>query len=161
LPITDPKVKIHNLLTANWNESNTSGVTPRIHMGWYNPAWEAIPQVTITAPIYTARGGGETGVSAIAGDGDSVRVMIVTMMISCWAHHNMSESDGTNITVNPRQLTYEMANEIKRIIETNMFTDSELDWVNWIDMVEQVELRIKPILFRYDNTVRLLYREAF
>lgn len=160
MPITDPKVKLYNLLTGNWNPTNTSGVTPKIHMGWYNQAWEASPQVTITGPIYNVFRGGTTGISAFTGSGNGVRIVECQMMLSCWAHHEMQDSGGTPITVNPRQLTYEMANEIKRIVESNMFTDPELEWVNWIDMVELVESRIKPVLFRYDNTVRLQYREA-
>lgn len=160
MPIVDPKLKIYNLLVANWNPTNTSTITPKIHMGWYNTGWESIPQITVTTPIYSVFGGGTTGVSAITGSGGLVRHMQVTMMVSCWAHHKMEETDGTPISVNPRQLTYEFSNEVRRIMETNMFTDAELDWLNWLDMTEMVDNKIKPTLFRYTNTVRLMWKET-
>jgi len=161
LPITDPKVKIYNVLVANWAPANTSNVTPKIHMGHYNTAWEARPQITIVGPRYDVLRGGSTGITAFNGAGASVRVTEVEMFVSCWAHHEMKDNNGAAIGVNPRQLTYEMSHEVKRILESNMFTDSELDWMNWTGMVEGVEMKIKPVLFRYTNTVRLMYREAF
>jgi len=161
MAITDPKLKVYNLLTVNWAKANTSGVQPKIHMGWYNSAWKATPQVTIVSPSYNVSSGGQTGISAFGPGGAHVRVMQVQMMVSGWAHHEMQDQNGAGITVNPRQLSYQFANEIRRIVEVNLDTDSDLDWISWIGMSENVELRVKPVLFRYDNTIRMLYRETF
>lgn len=161
MAIVDPKLKVYNLLTSNWNIANTSNVLPKIHMGWYNAAWQPRPQVTIVMPSYIVRRGGDTGVSAIGPGGTNVRVMQVQMAVGGWAHHDAKDQNGADITVNPRQLSYEFANEIRRIIEANLDTDPELDWISWIDMSENVEMRVKPVLFRYDNTIRMLYRETF
>lgn len=98
--------------------------------------------------------------TAIGAGGQNVRLIFVDVSIGCWAHHEMVDG-GSPISVNPRQLTYEMANEVKRIMEANMFTDSELDWLTWDGMNEDVDTRIKPVVFSYMNNVRLAYREAF
>lgn len=161
MAIVDPKLKVYNLLTNNWDITNTSNVLPKVHMGWYNTGWQNKPQVTIVMPSYVVMNGGMTGVSAIGPGGSNVRVMQVQMNVSGWAHHEMVDQNGADITVNPRQLAYEFSNEIRRIVEINLDSDPELDWMSWIDMSESVEMRIKPVLFRYDNTIRMLYREEF
>ena len=130
-------------------------------MGYYNTAWEAQPQVTIVNPMYSVLRGGSTGITAINGSGGLVRVVEAELLVSCWAHHECKDDNGAKIPVNPRQLTYEMSNELKRIMESNLTSDPELDWMNWTGMVEGVEIKVKPVLFRYTNTVRLMYREAF
>ena len=154
MPITDPKVKIKTLLDGNWNSANTNGLTPKVHTGWYNSAWADMPQVTITNPVYTVRNGGETGITAIGGNATLVRFQVCTLDVDCWATR-----EGTG--VNPKDLTYNMSNEVRRIIEANMFSDSELELLTWLGMNEQVDTRVQPVVFRYNNSVRLMWKDAF
>ena len=90
--------------------------------------------------------------------------MKTDLLVTPWAHREMVDSSGSSfktLSINPKDLTYDMSNEIRRIIEENMFSDPELDHISWLGMEELVDVRIKPAVFRYDNNVRLIYREAF
>jgi hypothetical protein len=97
--------------------------------------------------------------------GAKVRVMRTDLLVTPWAHREMSDpatgSSFTTLSINPKDLTYKMSNEIRRIVEVNIFSDSELDHMSWLGMEEVVDVRIKPAVFRYDNDVRFVYREAF
>jgi len=150
---------------ANWNPANTKNITPKIHTGWYNAAWNTTPQVTVTTPITNSLRASATGVAAIGPGGTKVRLMKTDLLIAPWAHHEMVDpatgSSFKTLSVNPKDLTYDMSNEIRRIVEENIFSDPELDHISWLGMEEVVDVRIKPAIFRYDNDVRLVYREAF
>jgi hypothetical protein len=115
--------------------------------------------------MYSTIGGGSTGVTAIGGGGLRVRVMTTDLTIGVWAHREMIDpATGTGfeaLGINPKGFTYDMSNEVRRIIEVNTFSDVELDGMYWRGMQELVDVRIKPAVFRYDNDVRLVYREAF
>lgn len=164
MPIVDPKLKIRTLLDSGWNPVNTQSQTPRIHTGWYNAAWQTQPQVTITNPRYTVIGGGTTGISAIDGVGGNVRIMQCDVHVDCWAHAEMKTSGGVRFKdtgINSKDLIYDMANEIKRLVQDNLLADPELEWMSWTGMVEIVETRIQPVVFRYSNSVRLVWKETF
>lgn len=164
MPIGDPKVKIRTLLNDNWNPVNTQSQTPKIHTGWYNSAWGTTPQVTVTNPMYSVIGGGETGVTAINGLGGNVRLMECDLHVDVWAHAEMKTSGGVefrNAGINAKALTFDMSNEVQRLVEGNLLVDSELEWMNWLGKVELVDTRIQPVVFRYSNTIRLVWKETF
>lgn len=165
MPIIDPKVKIQTLLEDNWDAANTQLQTPKIHTGWYNASWGTTPQVTVTNPIYSVMNGGETGVTAIGPGGTKVRLMECDLHVDVWAHAEMKTpagvrfKDGTGI--NAKALTYDMSNEVQRLVEGNLLVDSELEWMNWQSKQEFVDTRIQPVVFRYSNLVRLVWKETF
>jgi len=153
------------MLDAGWNAANTHNVTPKIHTGWYNAAWNSTPQVTVTTPMTSTLQGSATGVSAIGAGGTKVRVLRTDLLVAVWAHREMIDpatgSSFETLGINQKAYTYDSSMEIRRIIEANIFSDPELDHVSWLGMTELVDVRIKPAVFRYDNDVRLVYREAF
>lgn len=150
----DPKIKIEALLTGAWDDNNTFDQTPKIHTGWYNTSWGGQPQVTITNPMYSVINGGTTGITAMGGTGTLVRLMQCDLKIGCWVTRESS-------SVNPKAMAWAMMREVKRIVEANMFTDSELEFLTWLNANDVVEDRIQPIAFRYDNSVRLVWKDAF
>ncbi len=161
--ITDPKVKLQVLLRDNWVAANTNSQTPVFHTGWYNASWKTKPQVTITHPTYTVMRGGETGVTAIDGLGGNVRLMQCDLEIDCWAHSEMTNTAGTKFedgVLNVKDFTYNMGNEVKRLVSGNLLADSELEWMTWMGMVELVDTRIQPVVFRYNNSIRLVWKET-
>jgi hypothetical protein len=94
-----------------------------------------------------------------------VRVMRTDLQVATWAHREMKDpvsgSGFEILNINPKDFTYKTSMEIRRIVEVNIFSDPELDHISWLGMNELVDVRIKPAIFRYDNDVRLVYREAF
>lgn len=160
---TAPELKIRTLLLDNWVPANTSNITPKIHTGWYNTAWNTTPQITITDPQDIIHLGGDTGISAFTGGGDLVRFVFTDVLVVPWAHREMVDSNGStfkSLSINPKQFVWEVSNEIQRIIEVNMFSDPELEFVTWLSKSRIVEDRIQPIVFRYNNNVRLAYKQT-
>lgn len=159
----EPTVKIMTLLSTNWNPANTQTITPKFHTGWYNTAWNTIPQLTVTEPDYTVMRGGETGITAFSGGGDLKRWVFADMIVAPWAHADMVDGSGASfksLNINPKTLVWDMSNEVKRIIDANRFSDPELEWWGWLSKARVVETRIKPVVFRFNNMVRCLYEEA-
>jgi len=65
------------------------------------------------------------------------------------------------LSVNPKEWVYQASKEVKRIIEENTFSDSDLDFISWTGYEDATETRLKPVLFRIDNEVRVVYRTTF
>jgi len=151
----DPKVKLRNLIVDNWVPANVYDVTPKVHTGWYNEAWQAEPQITITGGSTLIAGGQSTGVTAFGGDGRLVRRYVTYLTAGIWAHHEMG------LSVNPKEWVYKATSELRSIIEANTFSDPDLDFIAWTGFEDNTEIRIKPVLFRVDNDVRLVYRGTF
>lgn len=146
----DPKLVVYDLLVAGWNPANTSGITPRFHTGNFNHSWKA-PQVTVTDASEFPSGGGETGFRAIDSAGKGVKTMIGTVVVGCYSHDN----DGSN--QNPRKLSYEMSEEVKRIIKVNMLPGGDMQVLSWLGRLELVDPDVEDVLFWYDNTVSYIY----
>lgn len=140
---------------GNWTPANVYNATPKIHTGWYNQAWQAEPQLTITGGDTLIVNGGFTGASAFTGAGQLVRRYVTYLTVGVWAHHEMG------LSVNPKEWVYAATNEIRRIIELNTLADPELDFISWLGYADEVETRTKPVLFRVDNEVRMVYRTTF
>lgn len=110
--ITDPILTIKDLLKDNWNPANTSSVTPTFSTGWWDES-NTSPQVTITNPDDIARG--TTGYTGIKSDGSGpTQEYDGEVDVGCWA---VRDEDGHN--VNPKKLTYEFKEEIRRILMAN------------------------------------------
>lgn len=147
----EPAVRIRDLLEDNWDASNTSSITPKIHTGWFNNGWGDTPQVTITNPDENTFGGGDTGFIATEASGAGpVQAYVGTLMVVGWAHHEMNDQ-------NPKSLVFEFSEEIKRIISNNLFDVQELEWVSFVGKERRVDVNADPTLFRQDCEVRYFY----
>jgi hypothetical protein len=105
----EPKEAAEIILRDEWDASNTSiSSAPAIHTGNYDQGSED-PQVTITTVSETAPGAGTTGISAQTGGGALVQDSVGRLQIDCW-------SDRQEALPNPKQLTREMAEEVRRIL---------------------------------------------
>ena len=62
------EILVRNLLRAEWDQSETFGLTPDISFGWYVES-KGVPQLLVRAPDEGPLGGGETGYDAIDGSG--------------------------------------------------------------------------------------------
>jgi hypothetical protein len=111
-------------------------------------------QVCITGPFENPLSGGATGFYGFRGDGSpgGVRLTIGDMVVSVWAHYELPYA------INPKQLTFEMSEEVKRIIDANTITISDFEWLTWLSKSEIVDNSLTPTLFRYNCMIRYMYR---
>lgn len=124
---TDPHLALRDLLRAEWDATNTSlhdangnPAPPRTHTGWYDYG-AADTQVTITNQSENVVGGGETGQSAGSGDGRAVQIRAGTVLVNGWSG-TRDHLDGLGPNggrINPKQMSYELANEIHSIVQDN------------------------------------------
>ena len=104
-----PKIAAKLVLEKDWDASNTSlSDAPSIHTGRYDQGSEN-PQVTLTRVDENVQGGGETGVSGIDGRGGLVQDNIGMVQVDCWSDRAASEA-------NPKKLTREFAEEVRRVL---------------------------------------------
>lgn len=148
----DPILTIRDLLIANWNPANTSGLTPRIHTGSFNHSW-AEPQVAILDPSEFPAGGGQTGFRGIESTtGNGVKFMIGNVTVGGYSH------DEDNSGTNPRILRFEISEEIKRIIKDNLYpVGGDLCWLSWTGRASRTDPDAEPVLFWYDTFISYMY----
>lgn len=152
---TDPKLSFKNLLIANWDVGNTPiAVVPKIHTGWYNGEWGNVAQVTVTSPTEVPIRGGTTGFMGMGPDGSPVQLMLGTLIVSTWAHHDLYDG------VNAKDLAWKMSKEVQRIVLANTFAIPDTEWISWVNRQELVDTLSKPVMFRYANEVRYAYRST-
>lgn len=153
MAIADPKLTIKNLLATNWTASNTSNVTPTFGTGWFNEESKH-PQVTVTDRNDTPIRGGETGYQAIKSDGSGpTQTIIGTANVNVWSTRDAN-------SVNPKQLTHEMAEEVQRIVLANYNGSGDLRWLAWGGALERVDTQVRPAVFRYLCEVRYSYQRS-
>lgn len=152
IPASEPKVLILALIKDNWIAANIAGtLTPAFHTGWWNPK-SIGPQVTFTGGDEAYQG--DSGYGAIGAAGP---VQIVNGQISanCWA----SRSEGVAGSQNPKLITYDMANEIRRIVLANAVLVTDLEYVSIITVNEiPPETDVSPLTFRKNVTVGYNWR---
>ncbi len=147
----DPKEDIKDLLKNNWDNTNTSiSEDPRFHTGWWNGSYSGQAQVTVSDPDENVLAGGQTGFTGMSNDGAGTKIMTGNVDVNTWAHHDM-------YSVNAKQLSFEMSEEVKRIIGDNTFGISYLDYISWAGRVEIVDTDAPNTLFRYENEIRYGY----
>lgn len=117
----DPVLSILNLLQNNWNNANTSiGYDPDIHSGWH-ASDAGNPQVTVSNPEESPINGGTTGYAAIAADGSGgTQELDGIVNVDCWSDRDVESS------VNPKKLTFEFTEEIRRIVKANQTNATDL-----------------------------------
>jgi hypothetical protein len=143
VPTVEPKVSIMDLIRSGWDTSNIAGaVEPDFHTGWWNPN-SGSPQVTFTGDDEAFQGA--TGYGAIEGGGGGpVQIATGVLFANCWAYRD--EGAGGQ---NPKQLVYQMAKEIRRIILANFNTIENLTYVSVISIGDvPPEAGTNPLVFR-------------
>jgi hypothetical protein len=115
--ISDVKLTVRNLLRADWEDTGLPvGLSDDdIHTGWYDDG-KGFPQVSVTNDEDGPFGGGETGFSAIAGDGSGgVQTRSGSVLVTAWAG---SRADYDNRGEEQLQ-AQKMADEVERIVGRN------------------------------------------
>lgn len=153
VPTVEPKVSIMALIRDGWDAANIVGnVEPDFHTGWWNPH-SGSPQVTFTGDdeLYE----GVSGYGAIEGGGGGpVQIVNGVLFANCWAYRD--EGAGG---VNPKQLVYDMSEEIRRIILANFNTIENLTFVSVISVGDvPPEEGSNPMVFRKAVTVGFNWR---
>lgn len=153
VPTTEPKVSILALVKAKWAAGNVVGtIKPDFHTGWWNPQSNS-PQVTFTGQDESFQG--DSGYGAIEGGGGGpVQIANGVLFVNCWASRDEGEGG-----VNPKQLVYDMAKEIRRIVLANFNGIANLTYVSVI-AVDDVppEEGVDPMVFRKAVTIGFNWR---
>ena len=149
--VQDPVLTIQNLLVDNWNTSNTSiGYRPSIHTGWIDSAANQ-PQITITSASESPMGFG-TPYSGIKPDGSGpTQRMMGTIAVGCWSNREVEPR------VNPKKLTYEMSEEVRRIVHANVNSATDLETIGYNGRMFLVDEDSEGVWFRYQVTVWYTY----
>lgn len=151
----DPVITIQDLLSNNWKNANTSiSYDPDIHTGWHQEEADT-PQVTVTNPEESPIDGGRTGYSAIDGSGAGpVQELGGSVNVDCWSDRE-SESG-----VNPKKLTFEFTEEIKRIVKGDITTATDLRVINYGGRrFVPPDPSENPPVFHYNVPVGYIYEE--
>lgn len=115
--IADIRLTVRDLLRDNWDNTGlpVSLADSDIHTGWYDDG-RGFPQLTVTNNEDGPFGGGETGFSAIAGDGTGgVQTRSGTVLVTAWA----GSRDDYDSAGEEELQAHEMASEIERIVAGN------------------------------------------
>lgn len=150
----DPVLAVKDLIKTNWSKANTSiSYDPSIHTGWHDKEANT-PQVTVSHPDEGVIHGGDTGFTGFDPDGSGPTQDINGMMqVNCWSSREVE------VDVNPKKLTFEFSEEVKRIIKANTLTVTDLRFVSYDGRRSMVEPRAEPAVFRYRVRVRYGYEE--
>lgn len=148
----DPKLSVLDLLTDNWDNTNTSlSYDPDIHTGWHNPE-SSNPEVTVSSARESPTAGG-TGFSAIDPSGaGGVQEMDGIIAADCWSDREVS-------SVNPKTVIFELTEEVKRIIKANTFNATDLRYVVWRGRREIPPANEPDPTFHYATRIWYQYEE--
>jgi len=154
MAMADPTLTIRNLLKNNWDNTNTSlSSDPAIHTGWIDREASS-PQVTVTSAEESPISIGQSPFSGIVPDGSGPTQEIGgTVMIDCWSSREMESS------VNPKQLTFEFSEEVKRILKGNLTSATDLRYIGYQGRRFMTDPDAEPVVFRYSVTAWYVYQE--
>ena len=152
VPTSEPKVLILSLIKTNWIAANIAGtVTPDFHTGWWNPHSLSV-QVTFTGDTESFLG--ETGYGAIEGGGGGpVQIVTGNVFANCWAFRD----EGVSGSKNPKEIVYDMANEIRRIVLAKFDSVTNLTYVSVVGVAD-VPPEGEPLKFRKSVTIGFNWR---
>lgn len=148
----DPVLTILNLVSNGWDNTNTSiSYDPAIHSGWHDTEAND-PQVTVTHVEEGASGA--TGFSGIDPSGAGPTQDIDgTVAVNCWSDREVESS------VNPKKLTFEFTEEVKRIVKNNTLSATDLRYISYGGRNFRPDGRADPTVFRYRVPVKYFYHE--
>ncbi len=153
IPTVDPTVSFKNLIKDEWDDSNIVGtLTPDFHTGWWNPK-SLSAQVTFTGKNEAFEG--LHGYNAIQGSGGGpVQIANGVLFMNCWAYRD--EGAGGD---NPKQIVYDMATEVNRIVLANFDQITNLDPIGILAINDvPPDMKKTPILFRKSITGSFKWR---
>jgi len=145
----DPKLSIKNLIKDNWDAGNVSDVTPVIHCGWFDTK-ASTPQITITDTSEVVEAGGVSGYTGMTSSGTPAQLWVGSASVNCWVTREA-------VSVNPKQLLFEMREELKRIIQANYDEISDLHFIAWKGGMELVDTAQSPVVYRWVGEVGYAY----
>ncbi|QPL12239.1 hypothetical protein HrrHc1_090 [Halorubrum phage Hardycor1] len=157
--LNDPKVVLKNLLAAEWDETNTHGVTPEFRTGWRDGDLDA-PQVT-TGPDDESPTS-DTGFTGIAPDGSGPTARVRgSVNLNVWTSREVLDG------VNPKLAADEITGEARRIvrdhydISAHPTVDAEnyryISWFGRTFMPEEPQEPEAEPIYRYLAEVRYEY----
>lgn len=151
--VQDPQLTIQNLLDNNWNTANTSiSSKPEVFTGWRR-AEATKPQVTVSTPDEGPLGGASTPFRGIDPSGAGpVQDINGFVDVNCWSDREVESS------VNPKKLTYEFSEEVKRIVKANTLSATDLDFIGYDGRSFLVDPEANPTVFRYQVTIQYGYQ---
>lgn len=122
----DPILLILELLEDNWDSSNTSSITPKFGVGWYET--EASSTQVIVAQHPDEYSLGATGVDGLSGSGSPNQRIRGLIFVEVFVEEPVSD-DGTAYI--PEALAYVFVREIRRIIMAN-FNNVQADGYDYV-----------------------------
>lgn len=137
--MSDPKLEIRDLLRNQWDQNNTSDITPKIAINSPDEV-EELPQVAVATYDSNPINGGNTGYDGMSSDGPTQTVQGAIDV------NTIATSESTS--VDPQKLTTEMSEEVKRIL-TSYPLSTDLTIVGWGGKTEGNETNISPVRYRY------------
>lgn len=153
MAMQDPVLTIQDLLSNNWDNSNTSiSYDPNIHTGWVDTEANN-PQVTVSTPTETARGGPAPFTGIDPSGAGPIQEFTGFVQVDCWSNREWEST-------NPKKLTFEFSEEVKRIVKDNVLSATDLRYIGWSGRRFVVDPEMEKTLFRYTCEVDYLYREA-
>lgn len=151
----DPVLTIKDLVKDNWDNSNTAiSYDPDIHTGWHQEEANN-PQVTASNPEESPIRGGATGYAAMDPTGSGgVQELDGTVNVDCWSDREVESG------VNPKQLTFEFTEEVKRIVKANQHSATDLRVIAYGGRTfVPPDSDENPPVFHYNVPVGYLYEE--
>lgn len=136
--MSDPKLEIRDLLKNNWTAANTSSVTPDFSTGWWDDNND-LPQVTVTSDDEAPLGGGETGQTHL--NSNNEQLLSGAVDINVWANRDSSD-------VNPKKLTYECKDEVRRIVQANKEAITGFNYIGWNGFIDRTDTKTTPVTYR-------------
>lgn len=114
------------LLKANWDATNTFGVTPKLTFGQFDDS-QNTPQVTVDQPEESPVDGGQTGYSSMKADGSGPsKTMGGSLLIHAFATAAQLKAQNAD-TTNPRQYNERVLEEAERILDANAVNPTNPD----------------------------------
>lgn len=157
LPPEDVANLLRTELRDRWDKTNTPlGSDPHTSTGWYD-FQSGGQQVTATNPESSAVRGGETGITAVSGDGGSSQLKAGTALVNAWAGtRDDCRGAGTNgEDLNPKTVAYEMAVEAARVVAT--IDTSQTDFMTIYPDDDQRYPPDEDGVYRYEITARFTF----
>jgi hypothetical protein len=147
--MNDPVISIKDLVKDNWTAANTSGVTPYCHTGWWDTKSNHV-QITFTDPSKVVVAGGAAHFTGMTSSGVPAKLWDCTLTVNIWITR---ESAGKE----PKQLRFEMEQEVDRILKKYFEEISDLQYVTWKGGFGTVESDPPPTVYRLIGEVGYAY----
>lgn len=156
--LVDPVLTVKDLLKNNWVIGNTNLTEiPQIHTGWYSEDQNHV-QVSVTGGDERPVRGGETGFAGIAQGGAPAQIRGGEIYVDIWCHRDMIMGTSTPIP-NPKDVRWNLSNEVMRIITAN-YQPADYLWLSFWDRLKITDIEKSPIIFRMRCIIRFGWHKS-